>query len=401
VEVVRLTIKESKDEHLSLDKISEEQAFQLEKLGRQLATSGDQSASVISCKRTLSEWILLVRNHIGIIAVENLQIEVEPKIPLDHLIHLLKNSTTNKPKLLDEKVELKDVGDFLEVAAQWFLRSLEKEVLPRGLIKDYRENVEELGFAQGKINLLPTARLWERGIPQVSCTYDEYDEDNARNRVLSAACEKIWRNPKIFKEETRRNAQQKSRYFERINPLQESDLQIETDRRTIHYADALFMGKLLVKASGIQPEHGSNNSYGVLIRTPEFVEDGIRRILKENVNGHTIYKNSKQSRGGCQRSFDPDLVFDDGSFVGDVKYKLQDDRWNDVDLYQIVTFASAFNASKALIVGFREGGSLPWDWMQVGEEVQISRVCWDCTNEPKDAADQLSLEVKQWLEVTH
>ena len=51
-------------------------------------------------------------------------------------------------------------------------------------------------------------------------------------------------------------------------------------------------------------------------------------------------------------TFYPDLVFDDGVVVGDVKYKLVGGKWIRSDLNQIIAFGTAFEASKALIIGF-------------------------------------------------
>ena len=51
-------------------------------------------------------------------------------------------------------------------------------------------------------------------------------------------------------------------------------------------------------------------------------------------------------------TFNLDLVFNDGAMVGDVKYKLMGDKWIRSDLNQIIAFGTAFEADKAMVIGF-------------------------------------------------
>ena len=50
----------------------------------------------------------------------------------------------------------------------------------------------------------------------------------------------------------------------------------------------------------------------------------------------------------------PDLVFDDGYAVADIKYKLHDGTWNRADVYQITTFAAGYRSRRGALVYFSD-----------------------------------------------
>ena len=75
---------------------------------------------------------------------------------------------------------------FAVLICQWFLVALER-ILAESLLCDYREVREESGAVRGRLLRLPTARLFYRGRLAVVAEFEEFDHDNALNRVLLAA----------------------------------------------------------------------------------------------------------------------------------------------------------------------------------------------------------------------
>jgi hypothetical protein len=106
------------------------------------------------------------------------------------------------------------------------------------------------------------------------------------------------------------------------------------------------------------------------------------------------------SSTGKTVSANPDLGFGDKPiFIGDVKYKIQDDKWRRPDLAQSVFFAVAFDSSKSLIIDFENENSKPNGDLQVSQ-IQVSALGWNARSDssPEDSAEQLVDKVKNWLE---
>jgi hypothetical protein len=94
----------------------------------------------------------------------------------------------------------------------------------------------------------------------------------------------------------------------------------------------------------------------------------------------------------------PDLVFEPGLAVGDIKYKIDWEEMPRSDLYQAVSFASAYEMSKAALVSFKTTARRPLQDIPFGDVV-VQHLCWDATQgtSPEDAADRLVRSVQQWL----
>jgi 5-methylcytosine-specific restriction enzyme subunit McrC len=96
----------------------------------------------------------------------------------------------------------------------------------------------------------------------------------------------------------------------------------------------------------------------------------------------------------------PDLVFEGGMAIGDVKYKVAVADWGRSDLYQVVAFATGFQSDAACIVGFRESPAqqLPPP-LQVGN-VSVRYIAWsvDEGQSPAESGDALIAEVNAWLQ---
>ena len=98
-------------------------------------------------------------------------------------------------------------------------------------------------------------------------------------------------------------------------------------------------------------------------------------------------------------SLNPDLVFDRGRAVADVKYKLHDGTWNRPDLYQATTFATGYRTRRAAILCFdeRTAGAPAVD-IGIGD-VALRTICWPCATHvsPVQAEDALVHACDAWL----
>ena len=132
---------------------------------------------MIRCERKAhGRYEVRVAEAIGAVAAGNLQLLVEPKIPLSHLTYILQEGG-QLPRIADGRAELQSDENFLNLIAFWFVQAAE-ELLRHDLIRDYSTINADRAAARGRIDPIPTARSLLRGRPSLRCTFDELTVDN-------------------------------------------------------------------------------------------------------------------------------------------------------------------------------------------------------------------------------
>lgn len=349
--------------------------------------------SVISCiSLAPTKYKVTVNDAIGVIGLSSLQLVVRPKIPLRHFVYLLEASG-EVPRGCAERGSVESDEAFFELVIQWFVDAMER-LLRLGLDRDYERNTASLPFAKGRIHAIATARSLLAGRPTIRCDYDVFGEDTSLNRVLKAAALYTLGAPRL-PSELRRRARSICQRLDLAGPMRASDLRVVPDARTKHYCDSHQLALMILRSTGIRPSAGRQSVWTFLFRTPDAVEEGIRDALTRHLDPTwKVVKRGKRLLGSHKRTLQPDLVFGDEVAVGDVKYRVTNGEISRSHLNQATTFATGYNAVKAVVVGF---GSVP-----VGEQVRVGNVRvdgmnWDITQDPKVAATGLATQINCWL----
>ena len=156
------------------------------------------------------------------------------------------------------------------------------------------------------------------------------------------------------------------------------------DFRRHHYRDSHQLALIILSSGGILPSAGPRPAWTFLFRTPDAVEEGVRGILCDRLLPNWQVDNrGRKLLGNRNRTLTPDLVFNNGDAVGDVKYKMN--KSGDIDrphLNQVTTFATGFNATKAAVIAF--GPPVTSEQVQVGQVV-VNALNWN-TEEPSPDA---------------
>lgn len=385
--------------------LTKAEAVALGKAGRRLAStktwwgdSGSESTdrSVIRCRPTSGgKWRVTVQDAVGIVSIGHLQLVIEPKIPQSHLLYLLA-AGEHIPRLDDERGYAEAGASLWQLVANWYVQAAEK-VLRRDLLRDYSEQGEFLAAKRGRVIALPTARAFYSGRMGFECQFEEFTVDTSLNRLLKAAAIAVLGSRNLPRA-LRRRAQAIRARMHDVGELSPDDLRVNLDRRAGYYSDAVQLARHILKSQGRVLAAGEMSAWTFLIRTPEMVEDGIRKTLEKALGSRwKIEKRGIQVAPGL--SFNPDLVIADGRIVADVKYKLLRADWARTDLYQIIAFGTAFQSTHAAIFGFKtsEVDSVPIS-AKVGS-VRISCFSWPCVSGlAPEAASQIFLEdVANWL----
>ena len=382
-----LELTESKKKTLP---ITNEQAQALMSLGVRLAANlptddedeDGNDRTVISCVPTQGSWNVTVRNLVGLIGIGSLQLRVNPKIPTNHLIYLLQHADA-VPRDDTGATEVDENDSFVELLARWFNMAL-GAVLVADPLKDYRSLTDDLATLRGRIRPLPTARNYYAGRHRLTCDYDEFDTDTPVNRVLKAAAQAIAAQAGL-PAGTRADSRRHLRHLGDVSQLQPSDLRARPDIRMRHYRNAHRLAHLILRGAGLYscPTSGKHPARTLLFYTPAPVEQALRNILSEGLKpDHTVTRKTIPAPG-LPGGLSPDLYFDDGRAIGDVKYKLIDGGVSRPDLYQAVTFATGAGTAKAAVFAFSKE-AVTIDSCAIGP-VSVKTIGWLTTSSPRDA----------------
>lgn len=402
-----ITVTESKGTEID---ISEDHARRLNELGRRLASKStwwgadseeaqenQSEKSVIRCDPTRDgRWRLTVKDAVGLVSVGDLQIHVLPKIPQAHLLFLWSKSG-HFPALEDFAGSIAVGANLWHLIADWFVTAAE-QVLRRDLIRDYSEVSGALRTKRGKLKVLGTARAYYAGRLELHCEYEEFGADTPLNRLLLEATKIVLRGPNV-EFGLRRRAWAIRARMEDIGELEATDLRATPDRRSYHYTDAITLAKHLIRSVGRDLGKGTASAWTFLIRTPEMVEEGVRNVLKEKLSGRWGVEKRGVQIVGSAMTLNPDLVFNGGLAIGDVKYKLLHSNWVRPDLYQLTTFVTGSRSYFGAIVGFQtDDRDLP-PTVKIGP-INLSCLAWSAREDvaPIESAEQLSDDVAEWLE---
>ena len=393
------TIVESTQSELRL---SESQVQSLQRLGRRLASDarwwgsadeGLESRTVIRCEPASSGLHKVrVSDAIGAIGLGGLQITVKPKIPLQHLLFLLRLSEY-LPRTADIPAKLEPDEDFFSLVALWFVTECES-ALRRDLARDYHGTVSDLPTARGRVDSLATTRALLVGRLKVRCSYDSFGNDTALNRLLMHALRAVQRNA-TFQTKTRLRARRAQARFDDVGEYRPPDLYASTDTRTRHYRDAATLARMLLTSRGTSVLGGPSPGGTFLFRTPDAVEEAIRRLLQGNLapDWH-VEKKGRQLSGAKSRTLNPDLVFNVDMAVGDVKYRMSSGLTRS-HINQVTTFAAGYNTTKGLVIGFGPGSER--DHVEVGS-IRVDSINWDTQQpDPLRSAQDLTAAVREWL----
>ena len=335
-----------------------------------------------------------VLDAVGMVAVDGLQLTIEPKIPQQHFLDIISRSN-RLPEIAASSGELEKDVHFHNLICQWFLVALER-ILAEGLLRDYREVREETGAVRGRLLRLPTARLFYRGRLAVAAEFEEFDSDNALDRVLLAATRILVGAP-FLPESLRRRALRAAARMEGVGEMDPTDLDATLDRRSSYYRDGFLLAGEVIRASGRSLRRGNGRSWTFLFRTPIPVEEGLRSIIRDGLRPTSVH-NTSVALGGSTMRVHPDLVFGDLAAVGDVKYKTDRSDWNRGDLYQVIAFATAAGVENAILIDFRRPSitALEPVWF---DQVKASNVSWpmEPALPPNEAATMFITELKAAL----
>lgn len=187
--------------------------------------------------------------------------------------------------------------------------------------------------------------------------------------------------------------------MEGAGDLLPTDLHASFDRRTRSYREPFALARLVIAGQGASLSTGTEAAWSFLLRTPEWVEAGLRALLRERLGEERVPMRRKRAIVGSGLTVTPDLVLRGAGqvYVGDIKYKLAAQDWRRSDLYQIVFFAEAFHARAGLLLGFSGPSHQAKPAVRIGDQI-VTEVLWSTlAATPEEAATEFVGRVEAWM----
>ncbi|MEV5068701.1 hypothetical protein MRBLMI12_000251 [Microbacterium sp. LMI12-1-1.1] len=387
--------------------LTDDQAGRLALLGKKLAgerrwwgsngAHSDDSRSVFRLTKLFGgSWRVEVGNVVGVVGLPDLTIIVEPKVGMQHFMHLLARSN-GMPRVDSSMTSLEAASGLQRLVIEWFVGELDT-LFRRGLVKDYVHSTERLPHVRGHVNLVTTSRQWLQGRVLVDCEFDDFTEATPFNQYLAAAVSQSFRSPAVDDRLRMRLA-----YFARELPpvSREAWDDVDLDRlpaRYRHYRPALKYAIDILTGVGRSLESGDHASGTFLFNSAAVAEDAIREVLAEALAPMRVVKTGGRHLLPAFVSVNPDLEIGPPPFTGDVKYKIGDRSWNRQDLAQAVLFAAAYKSPHAVIADFAQMEVLHPS-LKVGD-IHVSRLRWAIGDgtDPEDSERRFAESARTHIE---
>jgi 5-methylcytosine-specific restriction enzyme subunit McrC len=309
-----------------------------------------------------NEYTINPRNNVGIIRIDDLVLNIKPKIPFERVIFLVAYSLKME-YWRDPLVDLSNAKTLHEAIAIPFAHFAEKATR-RHILHSYRSYDDTIAGVKGRIRLEDQLRKNMGLSTPVEVSYDELTSDTDENRILLAAAERLLHLRRLDPDTTqmlRRIVQrlpevQKVRYRKNDVPV------IPITRLNKRYEKPLALARLILGDETLELGPSNTSSSGMLFDMAKVFENFVHVALME-----ALKLNDKEFPPNAQRKslyldsshtlkLKPDLSWwehNECKVVGDIKYKknLGDDRkGKEPDIYQLLAYTTATNLNEGFLI---------------------------------------------------
>lgn len=310
-------------------------------------------------------------NYVGIISIENVTIEIIPKISLSNnkkkdkeiLLQML-SKCSKLPFDIDNSINTNLAEyDLIELLAKLFVQKLQREI-NKGIYREYINKEENLNFIKGK--LLLSSHIKKNHVNKVKayCSYDEYSENNFLNLVFKTACNVILR--KINDDEIKDNLKRVISCLEDVDLIyldKNKLLKYEFNRQNNRFKEAYELAKLILLNTSMENSLGGNNTFSMLFEMNTLYEEYIGNMAEEIWNNSyrrtKLEDNSKylvKNLGTGEGNFNlkPDIILsdekEDFEIIIDTKWKAAERKIESSDMYQMYAYVTRYEKVRSCIL---------------------------------------------------
>lgn len=241
-------------------------------------------------------------NYVGIIKVNNLIIEILPKISLSNDIikdrEMLMFMLSKCNKL---SVDIKELlnsnilnNSLLDILAKVFSKKLLNE-LQKGLYREYVSKEEALSMIKGKILISKSIKENIINKNKMNCKYDEFTEDNLFNAILKRAINVILFS--IKNDDVKKELNIINNIFNDVSDIYISNniiLNYKLNRMNSRFSECFTLAKLILLNSSMDKSLGKENGFSILFEMNYLYEEYIGVLLEEVFYDSDIKVNTQE-----------------------------------------------------------------------------------------------------------
>jgi 5-methylcytosine-specific restriction enzyme subunit McrC len=327
---------------------------------------GSRSVEVVA--RPGGGVALKARNIVGVLCCGDTQVYIEPKVEVGRLLFLL-GYARNPEGWLDDQVDLDREDDLVPAVARAFVAATGR-ALAAGLLKGYQPVETVMPALRGRLDEARQMTVGRGLALPVAVRFDDYTPDVTENRILVSATRRLLRLAGL-PTRTVGALRQLDNALLGINPLRPGRPPVvRWDRRNRRYRSAVVLAQLILAGSSLEARVGAVTGTAFAFDMNAVFEDFLSAALARSLAWHggrtarqvTTVTLDHQGRVDLR----PDLVWDSpvGPVIIDAKYK--SDSAPNGDVYQVLSYCTAFGATAGHIVD-ASGGELQ------GRELSVRR----------------------------
>lgn len=344
-------------------------------------------------------WELRPSTLVGVFRCGDLNVVVNPRIPIDRVMFLVGYSL-GTAGWESPRSRITPDDDILEAIVPAFVR-LTQEAIRRGLLQGYRAREESLGTVRGRIRLADQVR--ERfGMPTpVEVLYDDFTEDIDENRLLKTAINLLLTMP-VRSSGARRDLTALWPAFSSVSaesyPGGATPV-VQYTRLNRRYQPAVELARLVVGSSSLRFSPGDTVGASLLVDMDRVFETFLRTALRQELRLSETewprvppYGRSLLLEEEGQVRLNPALTWWRGRrclFVGDARYG-----WTgpgtgpQEDIYRMLAYCTAADLPSALLVT-ADGNADPavHRIRNTGKAIEVASL--DLSGSPQDTLERV------------
>jgi 5-methylcytosine-specific restriction enzyme subunit McrC len=305
-------------------------------------------------------YVLRSKGCVGHIPVSSdLVIRIRPKVPVANLFRMLEYAyNLSSFRFLEGESHVDKIEDIFDRLAS-ILAGMVLNRARKGLYRSYVSVEDSLSFVRGRINLTQSLINQTRGVPLLTCTYEEHTADLDENRILAWT---LYRLPfmDIQRDVVRRRVSQAFRVLAgtvEVSPKYPRDCvgrfyhRLNSDYRPMHGLCRFFL-----ENAGPELDSGTFNFLPFIMDMPTLFESFVSHWLKAQVpidlQIRTQYVATLDSLGKLHFRIDNVLMHRKTHqvlAVLDTKYKRSKDP-DEADIQQIVAYAVRMGVKEGWLI---------------------------------------------------
>lgn len=305
-------------------------------------------------------------NFVGIIAVDNLVIEILPKISLtkddvnDRKMLIFMLAKCKKLKVnIDEFIDTNIIKEpLIEILGKIYIEKLLRE-LERGIYSEYVSQEDSLNKIKGKILITQNLQRNSMNKTKVYCKYDEFTENNTFNAILLKAANYLMdlvQNSKLKLEISK--VQSRFEDVDNIYLTSQVLSNYKLNRRNERFREVFDLAKMILQNSSMDKSVGKENGLSILFEMNYLYEEYIGILLKEVIEDDTIEVNTQEKakyllwntkKQKEEIALKPDIViYKDGKpkIIIDTKWKASvygnKENYSQGDIYQMYAYINTY-----------------------------------------------------------